>query len=76
MTEEHLIAEIVRRYKGMSRRVRVAKIRKLAGESTADRRFIRETFPDLYQEAFRKPRPSARVRSESIRPQRRAAKHR
>ena len=76
VAEEHLIAEVSRRYKAMSRRVRISKIRKLASASPADDRFIRRTFPDLYQEAFQKRRRAAGVRSESTRPQKRAAKRR
>jgi len=77
MTEQHLIEEVSRSFKAMSRRVRVGKIRKLAGESPADDRFIRKTFPDLYQEAFRKPRRrAAGAGSGSARPQKRAARPR
>ena len=75
MSEEHLIAEIARRYKAMNRRTRIAKIRKLASESPADKRFIAKTFPDLYREAFSRRR-AAGVRSESARPRRQAAKNR
>ena len=67
MSERHLIEEISRRFKAMSRRARLQKIRKLASESPADDRFIRRTFPDLYQEAFQKPRRVAGARSGSTR---------
>ena len=77
MTEQHLIEEISRRYKAMSRRTRTSKIRKLACESSWDEQFIRKTFPDLYQEAFKKPRRrAAGARSGSARPQKRVAKRR
>jgi len=52
MAEKHLAAAITQRFAGMSRKERVAKIRKLAGASAADEKFVRETFPDLYREAF------------------------
>jgi len=76
MAEEHLIAEVARRYKSMSRRVRIAKIRRLAGASPADDRFVRRTFPELYQEAFKKRRRAAGARSESARPRKQAARRR
>jgi len=76
MSERHLTEEISRRFKAMSRRARSQKIRKLASESPADDRFIRRTFPDLYQEAFRKPPRAAGARSGSTRPQKRAARRR
>jgi len=59
MSERHLIEEISCRFKAMSRRARSQKIRKLASESASDDRFIRRTFPDLYLEAFQKPRRAA-----------------
>ncbi len=65
MAEKHLAAAIVERFAGMSRKERVAKIRKLASASAGDEKFIRETFPDLYREAFLSPRPVAGGRSES-----------
>ena len=76
MSERHLIEEISRRFKTMSRRARSQKIRKLARESPTDARFIRRTFPDLYQEAFQKPRRVAGARSGSTRQQKRAARRR
>ena len=76
MPERHLIEEISRRFKTMSRRARSQKIRKLARESPADDRFIRRTFPDLYLEAFRKPRRVAGAHSGSTRQQKRAARRR
>ena len=65
MAEKHLIAAVMRRFEGMSRTERIAKIKKLATGSAEDRKFIRQTFPDLYREAFPKRRPGAGVRSES-----------
>lgn len=77
MSEQHLIEEVARTFRAMSRRVRVRKIRKLAGESPADDRCIRKVFPDLYHEAFRKPRRrAAGARTVSGPPRRRAAKRR
>ncbi len=67
MAERHLAAAITQRFAGMSRNERVAKIRKLASASPADKKFIRETFPDLYREAFLTPRHVAGGRSESSR---------
>jgi hypothetical protein len=51
----------------MTRQERIAKVRKLAGASLEDEKFIRETFPDLYREAFLSPRPAAGGRSGSTR---------
>jgi len=51
MAEKHLIAAVTRRFEGMSRTERIAKIKKLADESPEDKKFIRQTFPDLYREA-------------------------
>jgi hypothetical protein len=67
MAEKHLAAAITKRFAGMSRKDRVAKIRKLAGTSAEDEKFVRETFPDLYREAFVTPRRAAGVRSGSAR---------
>jgi hypothetical protein len=52
MSQKHLIAAIDRRFRSMSRRERITKIRELAGESAEDERFIRKAFPELYREAF------------------------
>src|SRR5260370_28518220 len=76
MAEKHLAAAIVERFAGMSRKERVAKIRKLASASAGDEKFIRETFPDLYREAFLSPRPVAGGRSESGRPRARSGARR
>jgi hypothetical protein len=51
MAEKHLIAAVTRRFEGMSRTERIAKIKKLATGSPGDKKFIRQTFPDLYREA-------------------------
>jgi hypothetical protein len=72
MAEKHLIAAVTRRFQGMSRSERIAKIRKLAAGSAQDKKFIRQTFPDLYREAFLSRRPVAGVRSESGRRRARA----
>ena len=65
MAEKQLAAAIAERFAGMSRKERVAKIRKLAGRSAEDEKFVRATFPDLYREAFATPRRAAGGRSES-----------
>jgi hypothetical protein len=56
MAEKHLVTAIARRFAGMTRKERVTKVRKLASTSAADEKFVRETFPDLYREAFASPR--------------------
>jgi hypothetical protein len=76
MAEKHLIAAIVKKLEGMPRRDRVAKIRKLACTSSDDEKFVRETFPDLYKEAFTSDRRVVGVRSESTRPRARSAARR
>ena len=65
MAERHLIAAVARRFEGMSRAERISKIKKLASGSPEDKKFIRQTFPKLYREAFPKRRPVAGERSES-----------
>lgn len=52
MSERELAEAILNRLKRMSASARIAKIRKLAGQSESYGNFIRETFPDLYIEAF------------------------
>jgi len=65
MAEKHLAAAITQRFAGMNRNERVAKVRKLANASPEDEKFVRETFPDLYREAFLTPRRAAGARSKS-----------
>ncbi len=60
MSEKHLIAAVTRRFEGMSRTERVAKIKKLADASPEDKKFIRQTFPDLYREAHSTNRAATR----------------
>ena len=62
MAEKHLIAAVTRRFEGMSRSERIAKIKKLADESPEDKKFIRQTFPDLYREAHSANRAATRSR--------------
>ena len=62
MAEKHLTGAIAERLKALSRKDRVAKVRKLANASPEDENFVRETFPDLYKEAF-SPRRAAGGRS-------------
>ena len=52
MSAKDLAKAIAQRFEGMGKRERIAKIRKLAGASAADAKFVRETFPELYREAF------------------------
>ena len=52
MSQKQLAAAIDQRFRSMNRKERVAKIRKLAGASPEDERFIRKTLPELYREAF------------------------
>jgi hypothetical protein len=52
MSEKHLIAAIDRKYKEMPRNKRVAIIREFAARSTADKRFFRRYFPEVFNEAF------------------------
>jgi hypothetical protein len=65
MSQKQLTAAIDKRFRSMNRRERIAKIRKLAGGSPEDDRFIRRTFPELYREAFEVKRRGAGVRSGS-----------
>ena len=72
MSQKQLAAAIDQRFRSMNRRERIAKIRKLAGASPEDDRFIRKTFPELYREAFQATRRGAGVRSVSARKRARA----
>jgi hypothetical protein len=72
MSQKQLAATIDQRFRSMSRKERIAKIRKLAGASPEDDRFIRKTFPELYREAFQTNRREAGVRSGSVRRRARA----
>ena len=67
MSQKQLATAIDQRFRSMNRRERIAKIRKLAGASPEDDRFIRKTFPELYREAFQISRRGAGVRSGSVR---------
>ena len=67
MTEKHLASAITRRLKSLSRKDRIAKIKRLASTSAEDEKFVRETFPDLYREALLSPRRAAGARSGSVR---------
>ncbi|HME01293.1 MAG TPA: hypothetical protein VKM93_28770 [Terriglobia bacterium] len=51
MAIEHLVTAICRRAKKISLQDRVTKIRELAAESKEDAAFIRDHFPELYEEA-------------------------
>src|SRR6266852_1301214 len=72
MSQKQLAVAIDRRVRSMNRRERIAKIRKLAGASPEDDRFIRKTFPELYREAFQVTRRGTGARSGSIRKRERA----
>lgn len=52
MSAKDLARAVARRFAGMGKRERIAKMRKLAAASPADAKFMRETFPELYREAF------------------------
>jgi hypothetical protein len=52
MSQKQLAAAVDQRFRSMKHKERIAKIRKLAGASPEDGRFIRKTFPELYREAF------------------------
>jgi len=52
MSAKNLAEAVARRFEGMGKRERIAKIRKLAEVSAADAKFIRESFPKFYREAF------------------------
>jgi hypothetical protein len=65
MSQKQLAAAIDQRFRSMNRRERIAKIRKLAGASPEDDRFIRKAFPELYREAFEVKRRGVGVRSVS-----------
>lgn len=52
MSAKDLTRAVVQRFAGMGKRERIAKIRKLARVSPADAKFVRETFPEFYREAF------------------------
>lgn len=72
MSQKQLAAAIDQRFRSMNRKERIAKIRKLAGASPEDERFIRKTFPELYREAFQTSRRGAGVHSGSTRKRGRA----
>jgi hypothetical protein len=72
MSQKRIVAAIDLRFRSMNRRERIARIRKLAGASPEDERFIRKTFPELYREAFQTTRRGAGARPESGRKRARA----
>ena len=77
MAEKDLIGAISKRLKGMPVRNRREKVRQLASESGANKRFIKKILPDLYQEAFPSTSSSsAGAASGSIRNRSLAAKRR
>ena len=77
MAEKDLIVAISKRLKSMPLRRRTEKVRKLASESSANKRFIKKILPDLYQEAFPSTSSSsAGVSSGSTRHRALAAKRR
>lgn len=73
MAAKDLAKAVAQRFAGMDRRERIAKIRKLAGVSPADAKFVRETFPELYREAFLKSSRGAGARSAASRRRARGA---
>ena len=72
MSQKQLVAAIDQRFRSLSRRERIAKVRELAGESPDDDRFMQKTFPELYREAFQTTRRAAGVRSGAVRKRARA----
>ena len=52
MAEKYWIDAISKRFQSMSGRKRTGKIRKLASESSANKKFIEKMFLNLYQETF------------------------
>ena len=72
MSQKQLAAAIDQRFRSMSRKERIAKIRKLAASSPEDDRFIRKTFPELYREAFQVTHREVGARSGSTRRRARA----
>jgi len=52
LSEKHLIAAIVERFRELSAGERRRKIRRLAEESVSNDRFIRKYFPEFYAEAY------------------------
>jgi hypothetical protein len=52
MSAKGLAEAVAKRFDGMGKRERIAKIRELAAASPDDAKFIRETFPEFYREAF------------------------
>jgi hypothetical protein len=52
MATKHLIVAVARRFESMSRPDRIGKIKKLVAASAEDKKFIRQTFPGLYREAY------------------------
>ncbi len=76
MAEKHLVRAILRRFKEMPAKERVAKVRRLANESAENRKLIQNTFPDLYHEAFTPCPSEAGARWESTLPHALDAKRR
>jgi len=52
MSAKDLAKAVAQRFAGMSKRDGITKVHKLAGASAADAKFMRETFPELFREAF------------------------
>jgi DNA-binding transcriptional regulator YhcF (GntR family) len=73
MAAKDLAKAVAQRFAGMERRERIAKIRKLAGASPADAKFVRKTFPELYREAFLKSSRGVGARSAASRRRARGA---
>ncbi len=68
MSEKHLIHAISLRYAEMKPEERVTEVRMLSGRSAEDADFIRQNFPQLYEEAFPRRRRVAGGCSESSLP--------
>ena len=52
MAEKHLIEKTIEKFLSMPANERISKIRKLASISDEYDAFIRQTYPQLYSEAF------------------------
>jgi hypothetical protein len=55
MGRKILLVEMCKMIEKMSQRQRVARVRKLALDSAEDAKFIKQYFPNLFEEAFPSP---------------------
>jgi hypothetical protein len=52
MGDEHLMQVMIKRYKTMLPEKRMVEVRKLARQSEASRKFLKDFFPEFYKEAY------------------------